>query len=103
MGEEDDGSNRWVPVDSVAGSEKENRTVAQPRPAQFWNRVEAKASPPVQMEEMAEGSGHQIMVERQVTTEVESSEGKRFSWGRRMSGTKTPSGMKKNVWEVRKK
>jgi hypothetical protein len=103
LGDDDNGSNRWVPVDSVVGSEKDSRTVAQPRPAQFWNRVEAKGAAPVQMEEMGEGSGNQIMVERQVTTEVQPSDGKRFSWGRRISGIKTPSGMKKNVWEVRKK
>lgn len=101
---EEEHENRWVPVDSVIGSEKDSRVISQPRPAQFWNRVEANPNnAPVQMDEITAGGENQIMVEREVHTEVEQREGKRQSWGRRISGNRTPAGMKKNIWEVRKK
>ena len=106
LGTEDDEhehDNRWVPVDSAVGKEKDARVITQPRPAQFWNHVEGNTGAPLQLDEITPGGGNQIMVEREVHTEVEQRESRRQSWGRRVTGSRSPSGMKKNIWQVRKK
>lgn len=104
--EEDE--NRWMPVPPSASSDpnlsKESATVySTPRPAQFWSKVERSTSRTQEMSEAGSSRNNAIRVDREV--QMEESEGqppKRQSWGKPLGG-KSTQGMKKNVWEVRKK
>ncbi|KAF2471424.1 uncharacterized protein BDR25DRAFT_286022 [Lindgomyces ingoldianus] len=99
LGTEEDGENRWMAVANPQSSEADlnkegtNVTVTQPRPAQFWNKVERGRAPQPEMEVAGSASGG-IKAEREVLQDS-----KRQSW----RGPKSPQGLKKNVWEVRKK
>ncbi|KAF2179019.1 hypothetical protein K469DRAFT_731295 [Zopfia rhizophila CBS 207.26] len=109
FGNEEEGENRWMPLPASASNnldlrKQRNTIVAQPRPAQFWKKVE-RGSKMHEVEETGSGSGNGgIRVDREVKMDSEQRDGpKRQSWGRGMGGFKSPQGLRKNVWEVRKK
>jgi hypothetical protein len=99
LGEEEAG-NTWVPGSpGEAEVMKDGVVVAQPRPAQFWNKVER--GPSHSSGEMTEAgsSNGGIIVNSEVL--MDTTEGaKKSSWAK---GLKSSNGMKKTTWEVRRK
>ncbi|KAF2006254.1 hypothetical protein P154DRAFT_255849 [Amniculicola lignicola CBS 123094] len=102
LGNEEE-ENRWMPLPNSPGGESERKdgatVVAQPRPAQFWNKVERGHTQSPDIQEGGNAANGQIRVDREVQMSEEQRD-HRQSWGRGLRG---PQGMKKNVWEVRKK
>jgi hypothetical protein len=99
LGEEEAGST-WVPGSpGEAGVIKDGVLIAQPRPAQFWNKVErGPSNTSGEMTEAGSSTGG-IIVNNEVMMDTTES-AKKSSWAK---GFKSSNGMKKTTWEVRRK
>lgn len=109
LGNDDDLDDGWArapaPASSGPDQAKESSTVVvTPRPTQFWNTVERTSSHPREMSEAGSSRSGGIHVDTEVRQESSGDQPpKRQSWGKAPSVPKSGQGVKKTVWEVRKK
>lgn len=97
LGNDEDGAQGWqeAPGSTITDKDGNTTVVAQPRPAQYWNKVERSATLSTH-EEMAE-------TENAGMSRVRSTGEASGHSGKQQGADVQKAGMKKNVWEVRKK
>ena len=94
----DDGVERWAPE---MQKEASHEVVEQPEPARVWSRVQRVSTQETRVEK-GESSNDGGRAEAEEIETVEPPP-RTQSWGRGMGGFTSPQGLKRNVWEVRRK
>jgi hypothetical protein len=100
LGEEEAGT-MWGPGSpGEAEMMKDGLVIAQPRPSQFWNKVER--GPSNSSDEMTVAGSSNPVIRADSEATIDSRDGTKTSksWAK---GLKGPDGMKKTTWEVRRK